>query len=47
MVYADGKVYAVDLHRGLLVIDAAEGKLLTQTASISSTSAKQLGLKSA
>lgn len=28
MVYADGKVYAVDLHRGLLVIDAAEGKLL-------------------
>lgn len=28
MVYADGKVYAVDLRRGLLVIDAAEGKLL-------------------
>ena len=28
MVYADGKVYAVDQHRGLLVIDAAEGKLL-------------------
>lgn len=28
MVYADGKVYAVDQRRGLLVIDAAEGKLL-------------------
>lgn len=28
MVYADGKVYAVDQHRGLLIIDAAEGKLL-------------------
>ena len=28
MVYADGKVYAVDQSRGLLVIDAAEGKLL-------------------
>lgn len=28
MIYADGKVYAVDQHRGLLVIDAAEGKLL-------------------
>lgn len=28
MVYDDGKVYAVDQRRGLLVIDAAEGKLL-------------------
>ena len=28
MVYADGKVYAVDQRRGLLVIDAAEGELL-------------------
>ena len=28
MGYADGKVYAVDQRRGLLVIDAAEGKLL-------------------
>ena len=28
MVYADGKVYAVDQRRGLLIIDAAEGKLL-------------------
>ena len=28
MVYADGKVYAVDQRRGLLVIDAAKDKLL-------------------
>jgi hypothetical protein len=39
MVYADGKVYAVDQHRGLLVIDAAEGKLLKTV--------KGIGLKTA